>query len=94
MTGLHLAAMGGHLHTVKSLLQRGAPLELRNVWGGTVLNNVLWAAVHYDPNVDYSSIVEALIEAGSKIEPEVPDWWQQQEPLLPSSKPRIAELLR
>ncbi len=63
-TGLHVAALAGHLDTVKSLLNRHAPLEIENVWGGTVLSHVLWAAINHDPNVDYAPIVEALIRAG------------------------------
>jgi len=94
MTGLHTAALGGHLDTVKLLLRRGSPLELENVWGGAVLANTLWAALHSDPNVDYAPIVEAVIGAGARVEPEFLTWWMAQTPLFPSSKNRIAELLR
>ena len=54
----------------KVLLQRRPPLEVRNNWGGTVLGNVLWAAFNHDPHADYVPIVEALIDAGAKVEPE------------------------
>jgi ankyrin repeat protein len=37
MTGLHFAAHEGHLDTVKLLLGRGAPIEAKNLYGGTVL---------------------------------------------------------
>jgi len=94
MTGLHLAACGGHLDTVKLLLERGTPLEIKNVWGGTVLSNVLWAGLNYDPNVDYTPVVEAVINAGAHVEPEFVTWWAEKIPLFPSSKERIAELLR
>jgi len=93
-TGLHLAALSGHLDTVRLLLTRYAPLEVLNAWGGTVLTNVLWAAVNHDPNTDYSLIVEALIGAGANVEPDYLTWWRQQKPLLPSAKPRIEELLK
>jgi ankyrin repeat protein len=93
MTGLHMAAGGGHLNTVKLLISRGAPLELKNVWGGAVLGNVLWFALNHDPNVDYSPIVEAVIDAGAYAEPGWGAWWRRQNPLFPSSKERIAQLL-
>jgi ankyrin repeat protein len=94
MTGLHLAAVGGHLDTVRLLLRRGSPLELQNVWGGTVLGNTLWAAFNYDPNADYAPIVEALIDAGAHVDPEFLAWWMAGSPLFPASKDRVTELLR
>ena len=93
LTGLHLAAIGGHLDTVKLLLKRHAPLEIENVWGGTVLGNALWAAVNHDPNADYVPVVESIINAGAKIQPEFLTWWRRQNVLIPSAKPRIEELL-
>jgi Ankyrin repeats (3 copies) len=92
-TGLHSAALAGHADTVKVLLERHAPLEIQNVWGGTVLANVLWAAINHDPNVDYVPIVNMLVEAKARVEPEFLTWWRQQSPLDASAKPRIEELL-
>ena len=92
-TGLHAAALAGHLDTVKLLLERHAPLELQNVWGGTVLGNTLWAAIHHDPHVDYVPIVKILVEAGARVAPEFLLWWRQQNPLVPSAKPPIEKLL-
>jgi hypothetical protein len=93
MTGLHLAAGAGRLDTVKLLISRGAPLELKNVWGGTVLGSVLWFALNHDPTVDYGPIVEAVSDAGAHIEQGWGAWWRQQNPLFSSSKERIAQLL-
>ena len=93
-TGLHRTALGGHLDTMKLLLERGAPLDARNVWGATVLPNVLWGAVHHNPNVDYTPVVETLIDAGATVEDGVLDWWNQQEVLRPATKPGIEEQLR
>jgi ankyrin repeat protein len=93
-TGLHLAALAAALDTVKLLLKRQAPLEVRNMWGGTVLGNVLWAAVNHDPSVDYVPIVEAVLNAGAKVQAEFLIGWPRQNVLVPSAKPRIEELLR
>ena len=71
-TGLHYAAMGGQLETVKLLLRHGAPLEALNEYGGTVLGQTLWSAAHGgDPKV-FVPIVETLISAGAKLYPEPP----------------------
>src|SRR5215510_802965 len=42
-TGLHYAAHSGHLETVKMLLERNVPLEVKNMYGGTVLGQALWS---------------------------------------------------
>lgn len=70
MTGLHLAAHDGHLDTVKLLLAHGAPLEAMNSYGGTVLDQTLWSAIHH-PMPEHGAIVETLIAAGAKVED---DW--------------------
>jgi ankyrin repeat protein len=70
MTGLHLAAHEGHLDTVKLLLAHNAPLEAKNSYGGTVLDQTLWSAVHH-PMPAHREIVEALIAGGAKVED---DW--------------------
>jgi ankyrin repeat protein len=94
MTGLHLAAVGGHLEIVKLLVERGSPLEERNIWGGTVLGNTLWGAVNGDPRVDYTPVVEFLIQAGAKVASGYLPWWAEQNLSLPSMKERIEKLLR
>jgi len=82
MTGLHLAAHDGHLDTVKLLLAHNAPLEVKNSYGGTVLDQTLWSAVNH-PRPAHREIVEALIAAGAKVEA---DWF--------TGIPDIDELLR
>ncbi len=68
-TGLHWAAHGGNLETVKLLLKHGAPLEAKNEFGGTPLGQALWAAVNSGLDVDHVPVVECLIAAGAKVEP-------------------------
>ena len=66
-TGLHWAVIGGHLDTVRSLLRRNSPLEVKNMYGGTVLGQTLWSAAHGgDPEL-YIKIIETLIAAGAEI---------------------------
>jgi ankyrin repeat protein len=66
-TGLHRATIGGHLELVKLLLRHNAPLEVKNMYGGTVLAQTLWSAAHGgDPNL-YIAILEALVAAGAKV---------------------------
>ena len=66
-TGLHWAAMNGHLGTMQLLLARGVPLEVKNVHGGTVLGQTLWSAAHdVDPDA-YIPIIETLLAAGADV---------------------------
>jgi ankyrin repeat protein len=66
MTGLHLAAHEGHLDTVKLLLAYDAPIEAKNVYGGTVLGQTLWSVIH-NPKPAHGAIVEALLAVGAKV---------------------------
>jgi ankyrin repeat protein len=74
LTGLHWAAASGDINTVKALLKHGAPLEAKNVWGGTPLGSAIWAATESDPNdpvwpkADWVPIVELLLEAGANTD--------------------------
>jgi ankyrin repeat protein len=66
-TGLHWAVIGGHIDAVRSLLRRDPSLEVKNVYGGTVLGQALWLAAHGgDPEL-YIKIIEALNAAGAEI---------------------------
>jgi ankyrin repeat protein len=66
-TGLHRAVIGEHLDTVKLLLRHDAPLEVENIFGGTVLGQALWSAAHGgNPNV-WIAILEELVAAGAKV---------------------------
>jgi ankyrin repeat protein len=66
-TPLHSAVIGGHSEVVKLLLKFNPPLEVRNMYGGTVLGQTLWSAAHNgDPQV-YTQIIETLIAAGAKV---------------------------
>jgi ankyrin repeat protein len=83
-TALHKAVIGGHLDLIKLLLERKAPLEAKNVYGGTVLGQAAWCVMHGDPGLDYVPIIEMLLEAGAKVE----------EADYPTGNGRVDELLR
>lgn len=72
MTALHWAAGGGHLDVVELLLERGAPLEEKNVYGGTVLDSTLWFAFNVSPaefaRNDYPTVIDTLIAAGARTD--------------------------
>jgi ankyrin repeat protein len=68
MTGLHWAVIGGHLDTIKLLLERKAQLEVKNRYGGTTLEQTIWAIVHSDAETDWVAIVEMLLAAGARVE--------------------------
>lgn len=66
MTALHWASARGMLEVVGMLLARGAALEVRNTWGGTVLDSTAWFARNVaDPDVDYARVIEKLLLAGA-----------------------------
>jgi ankyrin repeat protein len=68
MTALHWAAGGGHLEMMKLLIARGAPLEMKNEYGGTVLDSTLWFAYNGREDIDYSPVLDMLISAGARTD--------------------------
>jgi ankyrin repeat protein len=83
MAAFHWAANRGNLETVKLLIERKASLEQRNMYDGTVLGCTVWSAVN-EPWFDHLPIIEALLEAGAKVE----------EADYPSGNEKVDELLR
>lgn len=65
-SALHLAVHAGQLSTIDLLIRRGAPLEVRNVYGGTALGQAIWSA-HNDGPGDYPQVVERLVDAGADV---------------------------
>ena len=72
-TGFHYAAHSGQLETVKMLVARKAPLEVKNMYGGTVLGQALWSAYN-EPRKDHLLIIDTLIAAGAQIDPDWNKW--------------------
>jgi hypothetical protein len=66
MTALHWASARGLIDIIEILLAKGAPLEVRNTWGGTVVDSTAWFASNYPmPDADYPRVIEKLLEAGA-----------------------------
>lgn len=92
MAGAHYAASGGRLETIEMLIRRGVPLETVNMYGGTVLGQALWSAIN-EHSPGHARVIEALIEAGAKIEAGTLEWWNEQNVPSADTKRRVAEVL-
>jgi ankyrin repeat protein len=93
MAAFHWAANRGNPDVVKLLIERGAPLEQKNKYDGTVLSCTLWSAIH-EHKPEHAAIVESLVQAGAEFEDDWLDWWNAQEVPSNETKARIAEALR
>jgi hypothetical protein len=67
MNAFHWAADRGQLGAVRLLIERKAPLEVRNMYGGTVLGGAVWSTVQAT-RPDHLAIIELLIRAGACID--------------------------
>lgn len=91
LNAFHWAANRGNLETVRLLIKRGAPLEIENMYGGTVLDCTVWSSL-FEPCADHVSIIEALINAGAKVDHVAAEWLAPD--LHPPLDPRIIDMLR
>lgn len=66
-TALHLAAHHAELEIVKLLIARGAPLEAKNCYGGTVLGQATWSCMNSGLDVDYVPVIEMLLQSGANV---------------------------
>ena len=93
-TPLHWAAGGGHVGIVKLLLDRGAPLEEINAWGGTVLEHAGWGFEHGAFETNFTPVFETLLAAGANIRGNWLAWIDQVQSRSVDEKNRIAEVFR
>ena len=71
MTALHSAAFHGFVDVVRLLLQYHPALDQKNDYGGTPLSTAIYGATHsWRHDGDFPATIEALIQAGSTVEPE------------------------
>ena len=69
MTGLHEAVWRCDHATTRMLIDRGAPLEAKNAYGGTVLDFVVWVLRHQPgKGRDWCGLVDMLVAAGADLE--------------------------
>ena len=73
MSAFHWAADRGHLETVRLLIERGTPLEHKNMYGGTVLGGTFWSITN-GQRPQHGAIIEALLDAGAAVEPGTLEW--------------------
>ena len=83
-TALHWAAVGGQAEAARILIRHGAALEIKNVYGGTPLDQAVWSALHDSLGIDYMPVIEALLAAGADPKAVV----------LPTGNARIDDVLR
>lgn len=93
MNGFHYAASCGQVEVVKVMMDRKVPMEIVNRYGGTVLGQALWSAIHENERT-HAEIIEALINGGAKIHPGTLEWWEQQDVPSAETKDRVTTALR
>jgi len=93
-TALHWAADAGNLDLVKLLSHRGAPLEVINRWGGTVLEHAGHGFQHGPANVNFVPTFEILLAAGAKIRGSWLKWLEGVNSRSSEEKARVTEVFR
>lgn len=93
LSGFHWAASSGRLDVINLLIERKVPLEIENMYGGTIFGQAMWSAVN-EWKPDHAEIVERLIEAGAVVENGYAEWWDEQNVPDAHTKERIADALR
>lgn len=66
LNAFHWAANRGQLEVVKLLIRYKAPLETRNMYGGTVLGCAVYSAIH-EARPAHTEIIETLLTAGADV---------------------------
>jgi ankyrin repeat protein len=93
-TALHWAAGAADVGLVKLLIDRGAPLEIRNRWGGTVLEHAGHGFKHGPADLDFVQTFETLLAAGAQIRGSWLKWLEDVNSRSIEEKQRLAEVLR
>lgn len=93
LAGFHYAASSGRLEIVKLLTERKVPMEVENMYGGTVLGQALWSAIN-EHTPQHAEIIEVLIEGGAYVWPKTLEWWEEQDVPSDETKSRVADVLR
>ena len=88
-TALHWAGYFAYPEVVDLLLAHKAPVEARNEFGGTVLDQTLWATAHEGVREHHLEVVQKLVDAGAKIH----TWWLLSD-LHPPLQETVAKILQ
>lgn len=88
LAGPHYAVSSGRLETVKMLIEKQIPLEVKNKYGGTMLGQALWSAIHEHKD-SHAEIIELLLDADAEIEPGTAEWWLEQNVPDGNTKQRV-----
>ena len=87
LNAFHWAVNRGQLATSMLLIEHKAPLEIRNMYGGTVLGTAVWSAIN-EPRGEQVRIIEELIKAGARVEEvECPTGDQRVDRVLAAARP-------
>ena len=92
LAGPHYAVSGGHLDTVKLLIEKKISLDVENKYGGTLLGQALWSAVNEHKD-SHAEIIDVLVNAGAKIDDGTLEWWKEQNVPFEETKRRVAAAL-
>lgn len=92
LAGPHWAASGGHSEIIRHIIERRIPLEVKNLYGGTVLGQALWSAVN-EHKATHAEVIELLIAGGAVIEDGTLEWWNEQNVPSDETKARVASVL-
>jgi hypothetical protein len=69
LNAFHWAANRGQVDVVRLLLRWNAPLGARSMYGGNVLDTVVWSAVN-EPRPGQLEVIEQLLASGARLEHE------------------------
>ena len=83
LNAFHWAVNRGQLGTTMLLINANAPLEIRNMYGGTVLGTAVWSAIN-EPRGEQIAVIEQLLKAGASV----------AEAEYPTGDERVDELLK
>jgi hypothetical protein len=93
-TALHWAAGAAHIELINLLIQRGAPLEVKNRWGGTVLGHAGYGFEHGPAELDFVPVFKTLLAAGAQIRGSWLKWLGAVNTRSADEKARVAAVFR
>lgn len=93
LSGPHYAVSGGHLETVKMLLDRNIPLEVQNAYGGTLLYQALWS-IDKENRPGHGGVIKMLLDAGAEVQPGTEEWWSSQKQSSENIRQEVSDLLK